>query len=188
MTRVPRRDGRRQSRRALDDAELLRRVRDRDSTALERLYDRYHRLVYGIALRMLDDAATAEDVTQSVFITLWRVPDAFRGGSFGAWLSRVARNRSLDVLRVRAAHGHTEVPTDLPTEGSVEDDAFERLDSNRIRAALAMLPDEQRIPIETGFFGGVTHEEMAKRSGIPVGTIKTRIRAGLQRLREELER
>lgn len=170
------------------DAELLSRLRDRDSTAFELLYDRYHRLVYGIALRMLGDAATAEDVTQSVFVSLWRSPEEFRGGGrFGAWLSRVARNRSLDILRARS-QGQTEISADVPVEESVENEVFAKLDADRVRSALAMLPDEQRVLIETGFFGGVTHEEMAKLNGIPLGTIKTRIRTGLRRLYNELQR
>jgi len=106
------------------DAELLSRLRDRDSTAFELLYDRYHRLVYGIALRMLGDAATAEDVTQSVFVSLWRSPEEFRGGGrFGAWLSRVARNRSLDILRARS-QGQTEISADVPVEESVENESL----------------------------------------------------------------
>ncbi len=165
----------------------MKRLRHRDPVAFELLYDRYRRIVFGIALRMLADAATAEDVTQSVFLTLWSAPDAFRGGSFGAWLSRVTRNRSLDELR-RVMHGQREIPVDVSIEASVDEEVFARIDSQRVRTALAMLPDEQRIPIETGFFGGITHEEMAKRTGNPLGTIKTRIRAGLRRLHDELQR
>jgi len=166
-------------------AQLMKRLRHRDTVAFELLYDRYQRMVFGIALRMLANAATAEDVTQSVFLNLWSAPDAFRGGNFGAWLSRVTRNRSLDELR-RAMHGQREIPADVPIEASVDEEVFARIDSQRVRTALAMLPDEQRIPIETGFFGGITHEEMARRTGNPLGTIKTRIRAGLRRLRDEL--
>jgi RNA polymerase sigma-70 factor (ECF subfamily) len=169
-------------------ARLMERVRARDVDAFEQLYDAYHRLVFGIALRMTNDATTAEDVTQSVFLKLWSTPDAFRAGNFSAWLSRVARNRTLDVLRSTANRPAAEIPTDVPADISLDDDVFARIDAQRVRAALATLEEEQRSLIEMGFFGGITHEEMARRTGIPLGTIKTRIRTGLRRLRETLER
>lgn len=165
----------------------MERIRERDTAAFELLYSGYHRLVFGIALRMLADTTMAEDLTQSVFLKLWSSPATFRDGNFGAWLSRVTRNRALDVLRSRAAKIEGEIPVDIPAEGSVDDVIFAKLDSQRVRAALAALPDEQRAPIEMGFYGGITHEEIAKRTGIPLGTIKTRIRSGLRRLRGELQ-
>jgi RNA polymerase sigma-70 factor (ECF subfamily) len=165
----------------------MERLRERDTAAFETLYNAYHRLVFGIALRMLSDATMAEDLTQSVFLKLWSAPDAFREGNFTAWLSRVARNRSLDVLRSRASKVESEIPADLPDDGSLDDAVFAKIDSQRVRSALAALPDEQRSPIEMGFFGGITHEEIARRTGIPLGTIKTRIRTGLRKLRTELQ-
>lgn len=162
------------------------RVRARDADAFEALYDGYHLLVFAIALRMTNDANTAEDVTQSVFLTLWTAPEAFRGGTFAAWLSRVTRNRVLDVLRNRANRATAEIPPDLPAQGSTADAAFERIDAERVRAALAALGEDQRSIIELGFFGGITHEEIARRTGIPLGTVKTRIRTGLRRMREML--
>jgi RNA polymerase sigma-70 factor (ECF subfamily) len=165
----------------------MERLRARDSVAFEQLYDAYHRLVFGIALRMLSDSTMAEDLTQSVFMKLWTSPESFRDGNFAAWLARVTRNRALDVLRSRASHATGEIPADIPTEGSIDDIVFSKIDSQRVRTALAALPDEQRSPIEMGFFGGITHEEIARRTGIPLGTIKTRIRSGLRRLRGELQ-
>jgi len=165
----------------------MERIRARDPAAFERLYDAYHRLVFGIALRMLTDTTMAEDLTQSVFLKIWTSPDSFRDGNFGAWLSRVTRNRALDVLRSRAAHSAADIPADLPVEGAIDDVVFAKIDSQRVRSALAALPDEQRAPIEMGFFGGITHEEIARRTGIPLGTVKTRIRSGLRRLRGELQ-
>jgi RNA polymerase sigma-70 factor (ECF subfamily) len=166
----------------------MERVRARDVDAFEQLYDAYHRLVFGIALRMTNDATTAEDVTQSVFLKLWSAPDSFRAGNFSAWLGRVARNRALDALRSSANRAASEIPVDVPADVSLDDDVFARLDAQRVRAALAALGDEQRSLIEMGFFGGITHDEMARRTGIPLGTIKTRIRTGLRRMRESLER
>jgi RNA polymerase sigma-70 factor (ECF subfamily) len=164
----------------------MERVRARDVDAFEQLYDGYHRLVFGIALRMTSDATMAEDITQSVFLKLWSSPDAFRAGNFAAWLSRVARNRVLDALRSRANRPSEEIPADLPAETSIDDAVFARIDAQRVRVALAALSDEQRTLIEMGFFGGITHDEMARRTGIPLGTIKTRIRSGLHRMREAL--
>ncbi|HTU83358.1 MAG TPA: sigma-70 family RNA polymerase sigma factor [Candidatus Acidoferrales bacterium] len=170
-----------------DAGMLMARVREQDARAFETLYDDYHRLVYGIALRMLGQAAAAEDVTQTVFLKLWNAPELFRGGNFTAWLVCVTRNRALDVLRSRSSRPEAELPETLPETEAMEDTAFARIDAERVRSALAALPPEQREPIELGFFGGVTHEEIARRSGTPLGTVKTRIRSGLRKLRALLD-
>ena len=162
------------------------RVRARDASAFEALYDAYHRLVYGIALRILADISAAEDVTQAVFLKLWSSPDIFQSGNFGAWIARVARNRSLDVLRSKSVRSEGALSESIPDDQRMEERAFANLDGAKVRTALASLPDEQRQPIELGFFEGITHEEIARRTGIPLGTIKTRIRAGLRRLRSLL--
>jgi len=164
----------------------MERVRARDADAFEALYDAHHRVVYGLAARMLGDALAAEDVTQAVFLKIWTAPELFHGGNFAAWIVRLTRNRSLDVLRVRKSHGEAELPETLPEEEAVEDTAFANIDADNVRKALATLPPEQREPIELGFFGGITHDEIARRSGIPLGTVKTRIRMGLKKLRSAL--
>ena len=156
-------------------------------TAFEAVYDGFHRLVYGIAFKMLGDATAAEDLAQSVFLKVWSSPEAFGGGNFSAWIARVTRNRALDVLRSRATRPETEMPADIPLDGSLDETVFARLDGQRVRSALAGLPEEQRTPIELGFFGGMTHDEIARSSDVPLGTVKTRIRAGLKRLRITLE-
>lgn len=170
-----------------DAGRLMARVRDRDVAAFEAIYDAYHRLVYGIALRMLGESAGAEDLTQAVFLKVWSAPESFISGNLGAWLSRVTRNRALDVLRSRAVRSEAELPADVALDGSIDDVVFARLDGDRVRAALAALPDEQRSLIELGFFAGVTHEEIARRTSTPLGTVKTRIRAGLRKLRTALD-
>lgn len=170
-----------------DATALVGRVKQRDAGAFEQLYDGYHRLVYGIAVRMLGDQSSAEDLTQAVFLKLWTSPELFVGGNFGAWIARVARNRALDVLRSRSAHAEGEFPETIPDDARVEDRAFAEIEAEAVRDALAQLPREQREPIELGFFGGITHEEIAKRTGIPLGTIKTRIRSGLRKLRSNLD-
>jgi RNA polymerase sigma-70 factor (ECF subfamily) len=165
----------------------MARIRERDVDAFESVYDGYHRLVYGIALKMLGDVMAAEDVTQTIFFKLWNQPEAFVSGNFGAWISRVTRNRALDILRSRALRSEGEIPLDVPVEGTLDETVFARLDGARVRDALRSLPIEQRAPIELGFFGGITHEEIARRTATPLGTVKTRIRAGLRRLRATLE-
>jgi RNA polymerase sigma-70 factor, ECF subfamily len=172
----------------VEDADrLMERVRVRDADAFEALYDRYHRLVYGVALRMLSDPAAAEDVTQAVFLKIWSAPSVFRAGNFGAWIARVARNRAFDALRSRALRAESEFPQSLPVDDALEDTALAEINGERVREALAQLPPEQREPIELGFFGGATQEQIARQTGLPLGTVKTRIRTGLRRLRNALE-
>lgn len=164
----------------------MARVRVRDARAFEALYDAYHRLVYGIAVRMLGETSTAEDVTQAVFLKVWTSPEMFVSGNFAAWLVRMTRNRTLDILRSKS-RTHAELPLDQPTDDLPEDRAFAALDAERVRGALKQLPPEQRELIELGFFGGITHDEIARRTGIALGTVKTRIRTGLRSLRSVLE-
>jgi RNA polymerase sigma-70 factor (ECF subfamily) len=171
-----------------DDVDvLMAHIRERDADAFESLYDMHHRLVYGLALRMLGDGVSAEDVTQTVFLKVWNSPDLYRGGNFAAWIARVTRNRALDVMRGRNTRNEMELPEALPENEAMEETAIARIDAERVRKALAELPPEQREPIELGFFGGITHEEIARRSGTPLGTVKTRIRAGLRKLRTSLD-
>lgn len=165
----------------------MERVRARDAAAFEGLYDQYHRLVYGLALRVLADPLSAEDVTQSVFLKIWHDPLIFRGGNFAAWIARVARNRAFDIVRSRSVRSEDEFPESLPAQDSLEETALARIDGERVREALMQLPPEQRDPIELGFFGGATHEQIARQTGLPLGTVKTRMRTGLRRLRHALE-
>jgi RNA polymerase sigma-70 factor (ECF subfamily) len=165
----------------------MERVRARNADAFEALYDAYHRLVYGVALRVLSDQRFAEDVTQTVFLKIWSSPDAFRDGNFAAWICRVARNRALDVLRSKAAHPESAFPESLPAQDALDDVVFANLNAAFVRDAMTQLPDEQRQLIELGFFGGLTHEELARQTGVPLGTVKTRIRSGLRKLRDALE-
>lgn len=158
-----------------------------DKGEFERLYDSHSALVYGVALRILTDPAAAEDVTQAVFLKLWSQPESFRGGNLPGWLVRVARNRALDVLRSRAAHPEVEISTDMPENDALEDTAFKNMNCQIVRNAMAQLPETERTLIQLGFFGGLTHQELARRTGAPLGTVKTRIRAGLRKLRAMLD-
>lgn len=160
----------------------MARVRARDAAAFEALYDAHHRLVYGVAMRMLGDVAAAEDVTQAVFLKLWSAPHLFESGNFAGWIVRMTRNRALDLLRSKS-YRQEELPENTTADDMLEETAFAHLNADSVRAALGHLAAEQREPIELGFFGGATHEEIARRTGIPLGTVKTRIRMGLRKLR-----
>jgi RNA polymerase sigma-70 factor (ECF subfamily) len=165
----------------------MERVRARDAGAFEALYDQYHRLVYGVAFRVLAEAAAAEDVTQAVFLKIWSDPALFRDGNFAAWIARIARNRAYDVVRSRALQAQSALPESLSVEDAVEETALAHINGERVRLALEQLPPEQREPIELGFFGGITQEQIARTTGLPLGTVKTRMRTGLRRLRNLLQ-
>lgn len=176
------------------DAALVRRVIQGDHAALGQLYDRHGARVYAIALAILNDVGRAEDVTQDVFMTLWTQPDRYDPavGRFAPWFYRVARNRAIDVFRQRRREIMPDEPAifDLmigPSGESPADDAVQNSEAARVRAALRQLPDEQRALIELAYFGGYTQTQMADQLGIPLGTVKTRVRTGLRRLRELLD-
>jgi RNA polymerase sigma factor (sigma-70 family) len=153
-----------------------------DAASFEAIYKVYRHQVYAIGKRMLEDAAAAEDIVQSVFITVWMTPGAFRGGSFAAWLTCVTKNRARDVLRARASRRETSYPLDLFVEERFED-VYTRLEMTQVHAALAELPLTQRSLIELGFLNEHSHAELVKLTGLPLGTVKTRLRAGLRALR-----
>ncbi len=175
------------------DERLVRAVGERDARALEALYDRYGDYVYSVSLRVVGDAQLAEDVAQEVFLRLWRRPDLFDGsrGRFLTWLLSIARNRAIDERRSRGRRYLHETPPgdanddilDRAAEETPADTAIVSEDRLVIRKALALLPQEQRQALELAYFGGFTQQEIATGLGQPLGTVKTRIRLGLQKLR-----
>ena len=169
---------------AADDMRLVARIRAGDQQAMSELYDRYARVVYAVALRVLQDAGAAEDVLQDVFLQLWRNPDAFDAsrGSLAAWLAVIARHRSIDRLRKRRPETNIE---DCVIAGGpdLREEAEQKLVIEKVRGVLAEMNPEQRKLLEMAFFQGLTHTEIAEKTGQPLGTIKTRIRTGLQFLR-----
>jgi RNA polymerase sigma-70 factor (ECF subfamily) len=171
---------------AASDLELHSGVCNGNATSFAALYDRYGSLVYGIGRRMLGDAAEAEDVVQSVFLALWLTPERFRGGAFGAWVTSVTRNRVRDVLRKRTARRESPWPEQLVEQTSLEEIVHSNFEDRRVRTALAALPETQRTLIELGFYGDRSHAELAELMRLPLGTVKTRMRAGLQRRRDSL--
>ena len=152
---------------------------------MAQLYDRYSGVVYSVALRVLGDTGAAEDILQEVFMQIWRSPDVFDAsrGSLAGWLAVIARNRAIDSLRKRRPEAEiTEVIV------SVEPDLVRGVEWSRtiekIRGALGSMLPPQRSALEMSFFEGLTHSEIAAKTGEPLGTIKTRIRAGLLALRK----
>lgn len=168
-----------------EDSVLLARVRRGDEAAMAVLYDRYSRLVYSVSLRVLRDAAAAEDVLQEIFMQVWRTPESFVSarGSLAGWLSVVARNRSIDALRRKRPMDQVE-DVALPAPGSLAEEGERNLLMQRARGVLAQLPQEQRKTLEMAFFDGLTHTEIAEMTGDPLGTVKTRIRSALTALRK----
>jgi RNA polymerase sigma-70 factor (ECF subfamily) len=168
-----------------DDAALIARMRAGDQSAMAELYDRYSGVVYGIALRVLANTAAAEDVVQEIFLQLWRKPESFNAerGRLGPWLAVIARNRAIDHLRRRPAEDDIdELP--ISTGVDLESDSAQKLAIEKVRGVLTQLPQEQRRALEMAFFEGMTHSEIAGKTGEPLGTIKTRIRTGLLALRK----
>lgn len=168
-----------------DEAALIERIRAGDETAMADIYDRYSGIVYGVALRVLGDTTAAEDVLQEVFLQLWRNPQAFDAnrGKLPAWLAVIARNRAIDHLRKRPLEDDIE-DLAISTGANLESESAQRLAVEKIRAVLAQLPPEQRRVLEMAFFEGMTHTEIASKTGEPLGTIKTRIRSGLLAVRK----
>lgn len=168
-----------------DDATLIARLRAGDQSAMADLYDRYSGVVYGVALRVLANATAAEDVVQEVFLQLWRNPQSFNAerGRLAPWLAVIARNRAIDHLRKRPAEDDIdELP--ISTGVDLEGDAAQKLAIDKVRGVLSALPQDQRKALEMAFFEGMTHTEIAGKTGEPLGTIKTRIRTGLLALRK----
>jgi RNA polymerase sigma-70 factor (ECF subfamily) len=172
----------------VDDDLLLRRVSQKDSSALTKLFDTYGGMVYAVALRVLHDAARAEDLLQEVFFQLWRKPESFVSGrgSLGGWLLVVTRNRAIDILRRKRP---TESVDDnlLASAESLASEVEREAMMQKVRRALVGLPAEQRHILELAYFEGLSHTEIAERTGQPLGTVKTRMRSGLMSLRKALQ-
>jgi RNA polymerase sigma-70 factor (ECF subfamily) len=171
----------------MTDSMLISRVRTGDEDALAALHDRYASVVYSVALRVLGDTTQAEDILQEIFIQLWRNPQRFDAnrGSLGAWLAVIARHRAIDQLRRRRPEADVE-DVIISVDTRLEQMTDRNLAIAKVRAAVEHLPPEQRQPLELAFFQGLTHSEIANKTGEPLGTIKTRIRTALLALRTAL--
>ena len=170
------------------DTALVSAIRAGDQAAMAALYDRYSSIVYSVALRVLGDTGAAEDLVQDIFMQLWRNPGSYDSsrGSLGAWLAVISRNRAIDGLRRRRPESDVEdvivsVTPDLASE------ADRARAAEKVRGLLRGMPVAQRAALEMAYFEGMTHTEIAAKTGEPLGTIKTRIRAGLTALRKAFQ-
>ncbi len=170
-----------------DEVALLRRVASGDGEALLALHQRYVNLVYSMALHVLQDRALAEEVTQDVFLKLWQRSERYdvQRGQFSTWLLSVTRFAAIDRLRYEGRRRSVSLTTD---DGAAEIE-IEHADhgewerGQHLRLLLEELPAEQRDLIEMAYFGGMTHSDLAEHFNLPLGTVKSRLRLGLQRLR-----
>src|SRR5207302_8358013 len=167
------------------DFSLIAKVGAGDEAAMAQLYDRYSSVVYAVALRVLTDTGAAEDVLQEVFMQLWRNPGLFDSsrGNLGPWLAVISRNRAIDALRRRRPESDI-ADVIVSVEPDMADEAERARAMEKVRGALGTMPAAQRMVLEMAYFEGLTHTEIAAKTGEPLGTIKTRIRAGLLSLRK----
>src|ERR1035438_9078826 len=169
------------------DLALVTAIRSGDQGAMAALYDRFSSIVYSVALRVLQDTAAAEDVLQDIFMQLWRNPGTFDAsrGNMAAWLAVIARHRAIDALRRRRPENDIENIV-VSVEPDLASDADRSRAMSKVRAALGTMAAPQRAALEMAYFEGLTHAEIADKTGEPLGTIKTRIRTGLLSLRKVL--
>ncbi len=173
--------------------ELVRKIASGDQAAMGALYDATSRLVYGIVLRVLSDAATAEEVTLDVYTQVWRQAASFDAGRGGplAWLTTIARSRAIDRLRSGWQDQQRKQPLDVvgdaPAGAAGPEEMTVAAERQRfVRQALAQLSPEQREVLELAYYSGLSHSEIAAKLNQPLGTVKTRTRLGMIKLREAL--
>ncbi len=173
------------------DDELLRGLAARDLSSLAVLYDRYSRAMFALAYRVLGEGQIAEDVVQDAFLSAWRGAETFRRerGTARNWLLAITHHRAVDLLRRRTAFRPTslDVASAQPSDVDTFAEADRSVRGKAVREALAALPAAQRSTIELAYFGGYTQAELADLLGIPLGTVKGRMRIGLLKLRRALE-
>ena len=179
---------------ALEDGQLCSLAAGGDGSALEALYARYGRVSYALARRILNDDVLAQDVVQEVFLTVWRDATRFdpsRGG-FSTWLLTMTHHKSVDSVRREENLRKRRAPADAlefePSDApSVDDEVWLAFRRDQVRAALGELPEAQREALSLAYFGGYTQREIAKITETPLGTVKTRMLAGMKRMRESLQ-
>lgn len=181
---------------ALDDEALITEIAARRPEALSALYDRYSRLVYALAFRSVGDAEAAEEIAQDVFVSIWDRAATYHAeqAKVSTWLTSIARHRSIDALRRRGVRpeGHSvdwaaAAPVDMARIDGPEHAVEQYLEQQRVRAAVGALPEEQRQVLSLAYFEGMSHSEIAATLGQPLGTVKTRIRLAMQKLRQLLQ-
>jgi RNA polymerase sigma-70 factor (ECF subfamily) len=178
-----------------DDEELIRLITQLREEALAQLYDRYNRLVFSLALAIVNDRATAEEITLDVFMRVWQKADSYRSdqAKVSTWLTHIARHHAIDVLRRRsvrpdqyAVDWEDAIPDPVSPEHNPQEFAEISQQRERVQAALAQLPADQRQALTLAYFSGYTQRQIAEVLKQPLGTIKTRLRLALQKLRDFL--
>jgi RNA polymerase sigma-70 factor, ECF subfamily len=174
-----------------EDHQLLEALAARDLTALSDLYDRYGRIAYTLAYRILGEPEGAEDVVQDAFISAWRGAATFKRerGNARSWLLSIVHHRAVDVVRRKTAFrpAPLEAAGETAADNDTAGEAARNVEAGTVRAALETLPEAQRRTIELAYFGGYTQSELAGLMGVPLGTVKGRMRIGLQKMRRVLE-
>jgi len=176
--------------RSLADEELMQVVLDGDVRAFEVVFDRHASAAFSLAYRMCGRRAAAEDIVQEAFLSLWRSGSGYdpRRGSVRSWVLSVVHNRAIDGMRRTGSKAGRDVPDDgiaerLPARDATDAEVLRRDDARQVRTALDELPTDQRRVIELAYFGGFTHSEIAEMLGLPPGTVKGRMRLGLNKMR-----
>jgi RNA polymerase sigma-70 factor (ECF subfamily) len=185
---------RREKAERLADEELMPLIGERDPEAFEVFYDRHGGVAYSLAYRIVGEKAAAEDVTQEAFISIWKSGARFdrARGSVRSWMLSIVRNRAIDALRSRAGKApklsfdDDAILEQRPSEELTEDEAMRRETATELRGALGELPGEQSKVIELAYFGGFSQSEISRMLGVPLGTVKGRMRLGLEKIRGEL--
>jgi RNA polymerase sigma-70 factor (ECF subfamily) len=178
----------------LADEELMPLIGDKDPRAFAVFYDRHGGVAFSLAYRIVGERAAAEDVTQEAFISVWRSGARYdrARGSVRAWMLGIVRNRAIDLLRSRAGRAPNldfdddSILEQRPAAELTEDEALRRETADEVRGAIGGLPGEQSKVIELAYFGGFSHSEIAEMLGVPLGTVKGRMRLGLEKIRSEL--
>lgn len=180
----------------LDDETLLRLVAHANADALSTLYDRYSRLVFSVAFNAVSDHPTAEEITLDVFTRVWERAGTYRAdrATVTTWLASIARHRAIDVLRRRQARPEQfsvewaeASASNMPHIDGPEEQVALAMQQQRVRAAMAALPEDQKRALALAYFQGLSHNEIAATLREPLGTVKTRIRLGMQKLRQMLQ-
>jgi RNA polymerase sigma factor (sigma-70 family) len=173
----------------LTDEEVLERVARADEAALAEAYDRFGRVAYGLAVRILRDAALAEDAVQDAFLAVWRTAVSFdpSRGTASTWIMTLVHRRAVDVVR-REDRRRAQPLDDAPqgTGETTDEQAAVREQRRKVQAALAQLSPDQREALELAYYGGLSQSELAERLGVPLGTVKSRMFAALAKLRDLL--
>jgi RNA polymerase sigma-70 factor (ECF subfamily) len=178
----------------LADEELMPLIGEKDAEAFEVFYDRHGGVAYSLAYRIVGERSAAEDVTQEAFVSIWRSGARFdrTRGSVRSWTLSIVRNRAIDALRSRAGQApkltldDDEILEQRPAEELTDEEALRRETASEVRGALGQLPGDQSKVIELAYFGGFSHSEIARMLGVPLGTVKGRMRLGLEKIRGEL--